>query len=62
MADLLFENNNTLRQFLMSLQDHIVLKEEEIPKKLEGQQEKLFSFFSLGRYAMRKFLVLLLKH
>lgn len=34
---------------MISLQDHIVLKEEETPKKLEGQQEKFFSLFSLGR-------------
>lgn len=49
MTELPFENSTTIRWFVVSLQDHIVLKEDETPKKLEGQQEKFLSLFPLRR-------------
>lgn len=61
MTELQSENNNRLRQSLVFLQDHIVLKEDETPKKLEGQQEKFLPLFSEKISSEEEFLVLPLK-
>lgn len=44
--------------FLVSLQDHIVLKEDETPKKPEGQQQKLSAVLE-KTWSEEQFLMLL---